>query len=36
MNCLEVIMTRRGIRKFKPDPVKRERPLENMVRWEKW
>ncbi len=24
MNCLEVIMTRRSIRKFKPDPVKRE------------
>lgn len=24
MNCLEVIMMRRSIRKFKPDPVKRE------------
>jgi len=24
VNCLEVIMTRRSIRKFKPDPVKRE------------
>ena len=24
MNCLEAIMTRRSIRKFKSDPVKRE------------